>query len=56
MSFQVCPICQGRGYELQPGWSIPKDDSPCSICKGKKIISVLTGKPPDVVIERMINE
>jgi hypothetical protein len=52
MSFQKCPICDGKGYykinarfeRLEDAY----DDSyyPCTTCKGHKIISELNGLPP----------
>ena len=33
--WQRCPICEGHDLAYT-----------CRVCKGKKIISVLTGKPP----------
>lgn len=39
--WQKCPICQGTGINNNSSWR-----EPCSVCKGQKIISELTGKPP----------
>jgi DnaJ-class molecular chaperone len=36
--WQACPICRGNGVTLI--------DETCTVCKGKKIISELTGLPP----------
>ena len=41
--YQVCPICKGTG---KAGHSWP--NSPvCDVCNGQKIISSLTGMPPN---------
>ena len=42
--FQKCPICEGSG-------EVPSNllDTTCSVCKGEKIISTLTGLPPNRV-------
>jgi hypothetical protein len=42
--FQKCPICEGSG-------EVPSNllDTTCSVCKGEKIISTLTGFPPNRV-------
>lgn len=47
--WQICPICSGTGIESgyldqQCGWI--KIPVVCSVCKGHKIISQFTGKPP----------
>ena len=39
MSWQVCPICGGSGMIGAYGIM-------CNICRGQKIISEQTGKPP----------
>lgn len=45
MSWQKCPLCKGSGVDPNPGTyaSIPI----CDVCKGAKIISELTGLPPN---------
>ncbi len=43
--FQKCPLCNGTGIHthiLNTGNPTIK----CDVCKGQKIISQLTGKPP----------
>ena len=42
--FQKCPICEGTGLD-----TIIKPAIMCSVCKGEKIISSLTGFPPNRV-------
>jgi hypothetical protein len=45
MSWQTCPHCSGTGIGLPRPWS--GDAAPrCNVCNGKKIIHVVTGKPP----------
>jgi DnaJ-class molecular chaperone len=36
--YQKCPICNGTG--------VSNGQIPCSVCKGYKIISEVTGQPP----------
>jgi len=43
MSWQKCPVCEGKGWCPD---EILLTRHECSICKGYKIISELTGKPP----------
>lgn len=38
--WQVCPICKGTGNDPNV------KHEQCTVCKGKKIISELTGLPP----------
>jgi hypothetical protein len=44
--FQKCPICEGTGED---SINVPFNAIPpiCSVCKGEKIISTLTGLPPN---------
>ena len=42
MSFEVCPLCKGEGFITQ----MSNDKVTCSVCKGAKVISELTGLPP----------
>lgn len=47
--FQKCPLCNGTGEELNPFVAhnlVTTINSVCTVCKGKKIISTVTGKPP----------
>lgn len=51
MTFQRCPICEGKGYvpnqdvlsgkSLEGCWRVK-----CDTCAGKKIIHCETGRPP----------
>ena len=41
--YQKCPICNGTGKDPS---QFAKVTSPCTVCKGAKIISELTGLPP----------
>lgn len=41
MGWQKCPVCDGSGYEFPYGITCT-----CSVCKGQKIISDITGLPP----------
>jgi len=43
MSWQKCPICNGCGYT---GVGFPVGEI-CTVCRGMKIISDLSGLPPD---------
>ena len=57
--FQKCPLCNGTGQD--ESWLIHDGTkSECPTCKGKRIISSLTGKPPvDDRVEKLpsnINE
>ena len=43
--WQKCPICNGTGSD--PNWLVHNGNIPkCPTCKGERIISELTGKPP----------
>jgi len=42
-NWQKCPICNGSGIEID---SLTPNGVKCSVCKGRKIINVLDGKPP----------
>jgi hypothetical protein len=57
--WQKCSICNGTG--LDPNCFIINNNPPkCPVCKGKRIINTLTGKPPiDDRVEKLpsnINE
>lgn len=55
--WQVCPLCKGDGFISNPlsdhnmgfmqgGQFRFTNESPCTVCNGKKIISQLNGQPP----------
>jgi hypothetical protein len=45
--WQTCPVCKGVGKVPYPGISSTAGISVlCTVCRGMKIISELTGKPP----------
>ena len=41
--YQKCPICNGTGIAM----TIQSSNSVCPTCQGKRIISELTGLPPN---------
>lgn len=45
MSYQKCPLCNGRGI-IENSYCESSKDNTCSVCNGAKIISQLTGLPP----------
>jgi hypothetical protein len=52
--WQICPKCQGQGkvwYPPNVPWNLTYTGNgkpfDCDVCKGKKIISIETGLPPD---------
>lgn len=44
--WQKCPVCNGTGRTTPSTYSSNTTDI-CSVCKGQKIISQLTGLPPN---------
>jgi hypothetical protein len=55
MSFQKCPICNGSGdnpFMLE----LPREAYPCPTCKGARIISELTGLPPQKESTKNVRE
>jgi DnaJ-class molecular chaperone len=42
--YQKCPICNGTGIAM----TIQSSNSVCHTCQGKRIISELTGLPPNL--------
>ena len=44
IGFQACPVCFGTGVSQNSGTysTVPT----CTVCNGKKIISTITGQPP----------
>jgi adenylosuccinate synthase len=51
MSYQKCPVCDGKGYTSAAFGSCPT----CTVCEGKKIISELTGRPPKSLDKTLIS-
>ena len=46
--WQTCPICNGTGIDyVFKGYGVNTSNN-CTTCKGKKIISTLTGLPPNL--------
>jgi len=44
MAWQKCPICDGTGIDqCVNGYA---NTTTCDVCNGKRIIHVVTGKPP----------
>lgn len=43
--WQQCPVCYGSGLNLTTGLT-DKTRVSCTVCKGEKIISITTGRPP----------
>lgn len=43
-NWQKCPLCKGTGKNVVV--KINETSPQCSVCKGKKIISILNGNPP----------
>lgn len=46
--YQKCPICHGTDIDKVSAYT--SDDPTCPACKGKRIISKITGKPPNQVV------
>jgi len=46
MSFQKCPACGGTGIDQANRLSTSATPT-CPVCNGKRIISSLTGQPPN---------
>ena len=42
--WQICPICKGHGIDETT--MTTNSVNPCPVCKGKRIISIIDGKPP----------
>jgi hypothetical protein len=55
MTYQKCPICEGIGmipkpYATTTGFN---SDVKCPTCKGARIISSMTGLPPERVVKEV---
>ena len=54
MSWQKCPLCEGKGYSVIMDRAERVEDIrpdhyyPCTACMGHKIISEVTGLPPSL--------
>ena len=47
-TWQRCPVCEGKGTTPQIGTTqINTAEPTCTVCLGRKIISALTGNPPN---------
>lgn len=44
--WQRCPICNGTGIDHTAYGQSNTSQPVCPTCKGKRIIGVITGKPP----------
>ena len=53
--WQECPVCKGRGEVLRDGFTNSVFQT-CKVCKGARIISKLTGLPPDYEANKKIHE
>ena len=62
-TFQVCPLCNGQEIVCKHPyiagdvhqWTSSEMTYECRICKGKGIISTITGLPPDNINSETIN-
>ena len=53
MTYQKCPICEGGGFILKP-YELTNDfHVKCPTCKGARIISSMTGLPPERVVKEV---
>lgn len=57
MSFQKCPICEGSGrtHDAQVE-GVPENFFECPTCRGMRIVSSLTGLPPEKAIPEVSYE
>lgn len=46
MSWQKCPVCNGTGLDTTT-FQLNTCSSPCPTCQGARIISEITGFPPN---------
>jgi excinuclease UvrABC ATPase subunit len=50
MTYQKCPICDGSGMIPEPYAVTTSFHVKCPTCKGARIISSMTGLPPERVV------
>jgi hypothetical protein len=53
MTYQKCPICDGSGMIPEPYTVITSFHVKCPTCKGARIISSMTGLPPERVVKEV---
>jgi len=53
MTYQKCPICDGIGYVPEPYATTTNCHVKCPTCKGARIISSMTGMPPEMVVKEV---
>lgn len=45
--WQACPVCRGSGVDPHPpANALSCATTPCRVCAGTRLVSVVTGKPP----------
>jgi len=53
MTYQKCPICDGSGMIPEPYTATTSFHVKCPACKGARIISSMTGLPPERVVKEV---
>ena len=53
MTYQKCPICDGSGMIPEPYAVTTSFHVKCPTCKGARIISSMTGLPPERVVKEV---
>jgi phage FluMu protein Com len=53
MTYQKCPICDGIGMVPEPYAVTTSFHVKCPTCKGARIISSMTGLPPEMVVKEV---
>jgi len=53
MAYQKCPICEGSGMIPEPYAVTTSFHVKCPTCKGARIISSMTGLPPERVVKEV---
>ena len=55
MTYQKCPICEGIGCIPEPytATTVFNSNVKCPTCKGARIISSMTGLPPERVVKEV---